>query len=84
MKPAIMSSIDSGSLGSINLPLGFKVDIFADELGGSPVLNKLHGLDFYDLLHFDLGIRKIVKEVGMLLVMAVIFFGLAISRFRFE
>ena len=55
IKPAIMPSIDSGSLDSINLPLGFKIDIFADELGGSPVLNKSHGLDFYDLLYFDLG-----------------------------
>ena len=70
-----MPLIDSGSLDSINLPLGFKLDIFADELGGSPVLNKSHGLDFYDLLHFDLGTR------GML---AIIFFGVAISRFRFE
>ena len=50
-----MSSIASGSLDSINLPLGFKIDIFADKLGGSPVLNKSHGLDFYDLLYFDLG-----------------------------
>jgi len=41
-----MPSIDSGSLDSINLPTGFKIDIFADELGGSPVLNKSHGLDF--------------------------------------
>lgn len=55
IKPAIMQSIDSGSFDSINLPLGFKIDIFADELGGSPVLNTSHSLDFYDLLHFDLG-----------------------------
>ena len=55
IKSAIMSSIDSGSLDSINLPPGFKIDIFADELGGSPVLNKSHDLDFYDLLHFDQG-----------------------------
>ena len=47
-----MPSIDSGSFDSINLPLGFKVDIFADELGWSPVFNKSHGLDFYDLLYF--------------------------------
>ena len=79
-----MPSIDSGSLDSINLPPGFKIDIFADELGGSPVLNKSHGLDFYDLLYFDLGTGGIVREVGMLLVMAIIFFGVAISRFKFE
>jgi hypothetical protein len=46
IKPAIMPSIDSGSLDSINLPLVFKIDIFADKLGGSPVLNKSHSLDF--------------------------------------
>jgi len=79
-----MPSIDSGSLDSINLLLGFKIDIFADELGGSPVLNMSHGLDFHDLLHFDLGDGGIVKEMGMNLVMAIIFFGVAISRFRFE
>ena len=39
---------------------------------------------FYDLLYFDLGTGGIVKEVGMLLVMSVIFFGVAVSRFRFE
>ena len=55
IKPAIPPSIDSGSLDSINLPPGFQIDIFADELGGSPVLSKSHGLDFYDLLHFDMG-----------------------------
>ena len=78
-------SIDSGSLGFINLPSGFKINIFADELGGSPVLNKLHGLDFYDLLYFDLGTGgNCERDVGVLLVMAVIFFGVAISRFRFE
>ena len=55
IKPAIMPFIDSGSFDSINLPLGFKIEIFADELGGSPVLNKSHGLDFSDLLYFDLG-----------------------------
>ena len=70
IKPAIMPSIDSGSLDSINLPPGFKIDIFTDELGGSPVLNKSHGLDFYDLLHFDLGAGGIVKEMGVLLVMS--------------
>jgi len=41
-----MPSIDSGSLDSINLSPGFKIDIFADELGGSPFLNKSHDLDF--------------------------------------
>jgi len=41
-----MPSIDSGSLDSINLPPGFKIDIFADEPGGSSVLNKSHCLDF--------------------------------------
>jgi len=30
IKPTIMLSIDSGSLDSINLPLGFKIDIFAE------------------------------------------------------
>jgi len=45
MKPAIMSSIDSGSLDSINLSPGFKIDILADELGGSPVFIKSHTLD---------------------------------------
>lgn len=39
---------------------------------------------FYDLLYFDLGIGGIVKEVGMLLLMAVIFLGMAVSIFRFE
>jgi len=39
---------------------------------------------FYDLLYFDLGIGGIVKEMGMLLLMSVIFFGVAVSRFRFE
>jgi len=41
-----MPSIDFGSLDSINLSPGFKIDIFADELGGSPFLNKSHDLDF--------------------------------------
>jgi ABC-2 type transport system permease protein len=39
---------------------------------------------FYDLLYFDLGMGGILKEVGVLLFMAVVFFGVAISRFRFE
>ena len=79
-----MPSIDSGSLDSINLPPGFKIDIFADELGGSLVVSKSHGLDFYDLLHFDSRTGRIVNEMGMLLVVAIIFFGVGISRFRFE
>ena len=61
IKPTIMPSIDSGSLDSIDLPPGFKIDIFADELGGSPVLNKSHGLDFYDLLYSGPGAGEIVK-----------------------
>jgi len=60
------------------------MDIFADEPGGSPVLNKSYSLDFHDLLYFDLRTGGIVKEMGMLLVMVVIFFGVAVSRFRFE
>ena len=55
IKSAIMPSIDSGSLDSINLPPGFKIDILADELDGSPVLNKSLGLDFYGLQYFNLG-----------------------------
>jgi ABC-2 type transport system permease protein len=39
---------------------------------------------FYDLLYFDLGLAGIVKEVGMLVLMMIIFFGIAISRFKFE
>lgn len=39
---------------------------------------------FYDLLYFDLGLAGILKEVGVLLLMTIIFFGVAISRFRFE
>lgn len=39
---------------------------------------------FYDLFVFDLGVPGILKEVGMLLLMAVLFFGTAISRFKFE
>jgi len=39
---------------------------------------------FYDLLYFDLGLVGILKEVGVLLFMTIIFFGLAISRFSFE
>lgn len=39
---------------------------------------------FYDLLYFDLGLAGILKEVGVLLLMTILFFGVAISRFRFE
>ena len=39
---------------------------------------------FYDLLYFDLGLAGILKEVGVLMFMTIIFFGLAISRFSFE
>ena len=39
---------------------------------------------FYDLIYFDLGLAGILKEVGVLMLMTIIFFGLAISRFSFE
>lgn len=39
---------------------------------------------FYNLLYFNLGTGGILKEVGVLLFMAVIFFGVAVSRFRLE
>jgi ABC-2 type transport system permease protein len=39
---------------------------------------------FYNLLYFDLGLSGIMEEVKVLLLMTVIFFGVAISRFRFE
>ncbi len=39
---------------------------------------------FYDLLYFDLGLAGILREVGMLMLMMIIFFGIAISRFKFE
>jgi ABC-2 type transport system permease protein len=39
---------------------------------------------FYDLLYFDLGRSGIMDEVKVLLLMTVIFFVVAISRFRFE
>jgi ABC-2 type transport system permease protein len=39
---------------------------------------------FYDLLFFDLGLVGILKEVGMLVLMCVVFFGVAVSRFKFE
>jgi ABC-2 type transport system permease protein len=38
---------------------------------------------FYDLLYFDLGLAGILKEVGWLVLMMVIFFGIAINRFKF-
>ena len=37
IKPAIIPSIDSTSLDAINLPPGFNIDIFADDLGSSLV-----------------------------------------------
>ena len=84
-----MPSIDSGSLDSINLPLGFKIDIFADELGGSPVLNKSHGRDFYDLLYFDPGTWGIVKEMGIIWLCLLSFSewlyrGSGLSRLRIQ
>jgi ABC-2 type transport system permease protein len=39
---------------------------------------------FYDLLYFDLGLAGILKEVGWLVLMMIIFFGIAISRFKFK
>lgn len=39
---------------------------------------------FYDLLYFDLGFSGILTEVGVLLLMAVLFFIVTISRLRFE
>ncbi len=39
---------------------------------------------FYDLIYFDLGLNGILEEVGWLVLMMVIFFGIAISRFKFE
>jgi ABC-2 type transport system permease protein len=39
---------------------------------------------FYDLLYFDLGLAGILREVGVLVFMMIIFFGIAISRFKFE
>ncbi len=74
-KSAIMPSIDSGSLDSINLPPGFKIDIFADELGGSPVLSKSYGLDFYDMLYFDLWTEEDCEGGGGV-------FGYGCYRFR--
>ena len=39
---------------------------------------------FYDLIYFDLGLAGILKEVGMLVLMMIIFFGIAISQFKLE
>jgi ABC-2 type transport system permease protein len=43
------------------------------------------GMDgFYALLYFDQGLGGIWKELEMLLLITLIFFGIAIHRFRFE
>ena len=39
---------------------------------------------FYDLLYFDLGLAGILEEVKWLVLMMIIFFGIAIRRFKFE
>ncbi|MCD4846299.1 MAG: ABC transporter permease [Methanosarcinales archaeon] len=39
---------------------------------------------FYDLLIFDTGVSGIMKEVGVLLLMSMIFFWIATTRFKFE
>jgi len=39
---------------------------------------------FYDLLYFDMGLAGILEEVKWLVLMMIIFFGIAISRFKFE
>jgi ABC-2 type transport system permease protein len=39
---------------------------------------------FYDLLYFDQGLAGIIEEVKWLVLMMIIFFGIAISRFKFE
>jgi len=39
---------------------------------------------FYDLLYFDQGLAGILEEVKWLVLMMIIFFGIAISRFKFE
>ena len=39
---------------------------------------------FYDLIYFDLGLAGIVEEVGILVLMMIIFFGIAISQFKLE
>ncbi len=39
---------------------------------------------FYDLIYFDLGLAGILEEVGVLVLMMIIFFGIAISQFKLE
>jgi len=39
---------------------------------------------FYDLLYFDQGLAGIIEEVKWLVLMMIIFFGIAIGRFKFE
>jgi len=39
---------------------------------------------FYDLIYFDLGLAGILEEVGILVLMMIIFFGIAISQFKLE
>lgn len=39
---------------------------------------------FYDLIYFDLGLAGIVEEVGVLVLMMILFFGIAISQFKLE
>ncbi|MCD4768293.1 MAG: ABC transporter permease [Methanosarcinales archaeon] len=39
---------------------------------------------FYDLLYFDQGLAGIIEEVKWLVLMMIIFFGIAIRRFKFE
>jgi len=39
---------------------------------------------FYDLLYFDLGLAGILDEVKWLVLMMIIFFGIAVRRFKFE
>ncbi len=39
---------------------------------------------FYDLLYFDQGLAGILEEVKWLVLMMIIFFGIAVRRFKFE
>ncbi len=39
---------------------------------------------FYDLLYFDQGLAGILDEVKWLVLMMIIFFGIAVRRFKFE
>ena len=39
---------------------------------------------FYELLIFDTGLSGIMEEVGVLLLMSVVFFWIATTRFKFE